>query len=183
MTGILALRRKAARFPEGLKRGLILLLAAALLACALPAAAEGPVPQPWPEDGVMYCAFDDVEDGTVLHVRFKGQDGQDGLAAELCLYSQEKEMVLTLFIRCGGEVIVRMPGGTYIVRHSVGADWYGPEDGFGDGSWSDQEGPNCAGLRQEDRLMTFEDGMEYMLTVEGKTGDEHPWEEWGDFLQ
>ena len=86
-------------------------------------------------------------------------------------------------IRCGGEVIVRMPGGTYIVRHSVGADWYGPEDGFGDGSWSDQEGPNCAGLRQEDRLMTFEDGMEYMLTVEVKTGDEHPWEEWGDFLQ
>ena len=170
------------RIRDRIKRILILLLAAALLPCALPGAAEEErAPLPWPEDGVMYSAFEGIEDGAVLHVRFKATDGLDGYAAQVCLYTQDREQVLSLFVRGGGEVTVRVPGGAYIERHCVGTDWYGPEEAFGDGGWSDRDSPNCAGLDRSDQVLTFQDGMEYVLTVEIKTGYEPPWEEWRDF--
>ncbi len=87
--------------------------------------------QPDPKTGEIYRNPD--YSAKKRSLTFKTPD--DGKSTYIKIYSEDGDLVSTLFIASGKKLKVKLPSGTYRFKTAAGAKWFGEKDMFGDEGW------------------------------------------------
>jgi len=85
--------------------------------------------QSLPSTGQIYRNKDFPGSSVSLKVKTPKDDPRPTF---LKIYTEDGTHVSSIFIRSGGSPTVKLPPNTYIIRSAFGANWFGPDEMFGD---------------------------------------------------
>lgn len=138
--------------------------------------------QSWPRNGEIW--HNDSVTGTGVSLTVKVNAAAD-TAYFLRIYKSGGTPVSSLFIGGTGEVTVRLPGGTYMMKDGSGKTWYGEKEAFGShGSYETMTFDSNGG-----ETVRLESGGSYTLTINVKEADPNAdsvgaeYESWENFVQ
>jgi len=83
--------------------------------------------QDYPATGEIYRSIT----GTAVSLIFR-TPGDDPRPTFLRIYTEENELVSSVFIRSGDSPTIKLPEGKYYINMAYGENWFGPGDMFGD---------------------------------------------------
>ncbi len=117
--------------------------------------------QPMPETGELFHDPNMTSNNMILN--FIVNDDGAGTGTYISVYTKDNTLVETVFIKGGGSVETRLPGGEYYVKDSTGTEWYGEDEQFGpDGHYESMvfnsvEGDPC--------LVVLEEGYQWDIII------------------
>ncbi len=85
--------------------------------------------QPMPETGELFHDPDMTSDNMILNFIVNEEDASEG--TYISVYTKDRKLVETLFVKGSGTVETWLPGGEYYVKDSTGTEWYGEDEQFG----------------------------------------------------
>ena len=123
--------------------------------------------QPMPETGELWHNENMVTDEMILE--FAVNEDNADLGRYIAVYSQDKQLAATLFVKGGGTVSTGLPGGNYYIKDAKGTEWYGSDELFGsDGNYETMVFDEIEG----DRYLTVLDaGYEWTITINTGSGE------------
>ncbi len=120
--------------------------------------------RPWPENGVVFRNEEYKSKRTTLQIVIENQD--EGFASFIKIFSENGDLVSTLFAGGSASVSTKLPSGVYTIKLGTGESWYGPQEAFGDYGYYETllfgEGIS---------EVTLESDYEYTLTINTSTSN------------
>ena len=137
--------------------------------------------QPAPETGEIWHDENMYSDNMCLI--FTVDEEEDDVCQYIAVYTKNRELVESLFIRGTGSVETWIPSGEYYVRNATGTDWYGEQELFGDEGAYEKMVFNVV---EDDRYLTvLEPDYQYEITInasqnvgQGVESEETDWDSW-----
>ena len=119
--------------------------------------------QPMPENGELFHDENLKSDKMILAFTVNETQSASDTAMYITVYTKDKQLVESLFIKGAGTIETRIPGGEYYVKDSSGTEWYGEEEQFGPNGHYESMVFNEA---EGDRFLTqLEEGYKYEITI------------------
>ena len=124
--------------------------------------------QPMPETSELFHDPDMVSDRMILNFVVEEADANEG--TYISVYTKDKRLVETVFIKGTGTVETKLPGGEYYVKDASGSEWYGEDEQFGPGG--DYESMVFNEVESDPYLTVLKEGYEWTITINslGDTG-------------
>ena len=138
--------------------------------------------QPMPETGELFHDENMTSDNMILAFRVESQDDNKGMY--ITVYTKDKKLVESLFIKGADTVETKIPGGEYYIKDASGTEWYGADEQFGpDGHYESMVFNEVEG---DPYLTALEEGYEYAITIntspgggQGVGSEENSWQDRG----
>ena len=123
--------------------------------------------QPFPATGELFHKEGVTSDDMRLDLSVYAED--ESVGRYISVYTEENELVVTVFIQGSGTVGSWLPGGNYYIRDAAGYEWYGEDEQFGpDGSYEKMVFDEVEG----DRYLTVLDtGYAWEISINSNSGD------------
>ena len=123
--------------------------------------------QPMPETGELYHADNMTSDNMILTFSVNEDNANKGMY--ITVYTKDKVLVESLFIKGAGAIDTNLPGGEYYVKDSTGTEWYGEDEQFGpDGHYESMVFDEVEGDRY---LTALEEGYVWTITINTVSND------------
>ena len=122
--------------------------------------------QAMPETGELFHDPDMASDSMILEFVVNEEDANKG--CYISVFTKDNKLAETLFIKGGGTVQTRLPGGEYSVKDSNGTEWYGENEQFGPNGY--YETMVFDEVEGAPNLTVLEDGYQYTITINGAHG-------------
>jgi hypothetical protein len=113
--------------------------------------------QPLPPNGQVRPQVN-ASDTAPLRILTKAGDGHYYIKLE---ETGTGRSVLTVFVRSGHQVDMRVPFGTYVMKYASGQKWYGYEHLFGPNTAYNKAGSTYAFRREGDKIKGFQITMNH----------------------
>lgn len=117
--------------------------------------------QPMPETGELFHDPDMTSDNMILNFIVNEDDSDKG--TYISVYTKDKKLAETLFVKGGGTVETRLPGGEYYVKDSSGTEWYGEDEQFGPNGHYESMVFNT--VEGDPNLTALEEGYQWDITI------------------
>jgi hypothetical protein len=137
--------------------------------------------QPAPETGEIW--HDENMYSKNMCLIFTVADEEDDVCQYIAVYTRDRELVESLFIRGTDSVETWIPPGEYYVRNAKGTVWYGEQELFGDEGTYEKMIFDAV---EDDRYLTvLEPDYQYEITInasqnvgQGVESEETDWDSW-----
>ena len=138
--------------------------------------------QPMPETGELFHDENMTSDNMILAFCVESQDDNKGMY--ITVYTKDKKLVESLFIKGADTVETKIPGGEYYVKDASGTEWYGADEQFGpDGHYESMVFNEIEG---DPYLTALEEGYRSLITIntspgggQGVGSEENSWQDRG----
>ena len=123
--------------------------------------------QPMPETGEIW--HDENMTSDQMRLDFDVNETNENVGRYIAVYTEDKELVETVFVKGTGTVETWLPGGNYYVKDASGTEWYGETELFGrDGEYETMVFDEVDGDRY---LTVLEEGYAWAITINTATGE------------
>jgi hypothetical protein len=122
--------------------------------------------QSMPETGELFHDPDMTSDNMILNFIVNEDDASKGIY--ISVYTKDKKLAETLFVKGGGTIETRLPGGEYYVKDSSGAEWYGEDEQFGPNGHYESMVFNT--VEGDPYLTALEEGYQWDITINDANG-------------
>ena len=123
--------------------------------------------QPMPETGEIWHNENMKSDQ--MRLDFDVNEIDENVGRYIAVYTEDKELVETLFVKGSGTVETWLPGGNYYVKDASGTAWYGETELFGrDGEYETMVFDEVEGDRY---LTVLEEGYAWAITINAATDE------------
>jgi hypothetical protein len=138
--------------------------------------------QPMPETGELFHDENMTSDNMILAFCVESQDDNKGMY--ITVYTKDKKLVESLFIKGADTVETKIPGGEYYIKDASGTEWYGADEQFGpDGHYETMVFNEIEG---DPYLTAPEEGYRWLITIntspsvgQGVGSEENSWNDRG----
>ncbi len=122
--------------------------------------------QPMPETGELFHDPNMTSDNMILNFIVNEDDASKGTC--ISVYTKDKKLAETLFVKGSGTIETRLPGGEYYVKDSSGIEWYGEDEQFGpEGHYETMVFNTVEG---DPYLTALEEGYQWDITINAASG-------------
>lgn len=122
--------------------------------------------QPMPETGELFHDPNMTSDKMILNFIVNEDDANKGWY--ISVYTKDKKLAETLFVKGGGTIETWLPGGEYYVKDSCGTEWYGEDEQFGpNGRYESMVFNEVEG---DPYLTVLEEGYQWDITINAANG-------------
>jgi hypothetical protein len=122
--------------------------------------------QPMPETGELFHDPDMTSDNMILNFIVNEDDASKGYY--ISVYTKDKKLAETLFVKGSGTIETRLPGGEYYVKDSCGTEWYGEDEQFGPNGYYESMVFNT--VEGDPYLTALEEGYQWDITINDANG-------------
>lgn len=117
--------------------------------------------QPMPETGELFHDPDMTSDNMILNFIVNEEDTSKGTF--ISVYTKDKKLVETVFVKGGGTVETWLPDGEYYIKDSIGTEWYGEDEQFGANGYYESMVFNE--VEDDPLLTTLEENYQWDITI------------------
>ncbi len=120
-----------------------------------------------PESGELWHDDNLVSDNMQLVFTVYGD--YDGVGYYIRVYTEDRALAETVFVRKGGTVETWLPGGNYYIKDGSGTEWYGENEQFGpDGAYENMVFNEVEG---DAYLTVLDEGYSWTIGIEDSEGN------------
>ena len=124
--------------------------------------------QSMPGTGELFHDANMTSDNMILTFTVNDAEGVSDKGMYIAVYTKDKKLVESLFIKGVGTIETNIPGGEYYVKDSSGTEWYGEDEQFGpDGYYESMVFNEVEG---DQYLTKLDEGYRWDITINAKDG-------------